>query len=266
MATQTLRQFGIFANRYYWETAILIARNGLARQYRNSFLGMLWTMIQPFTMVMVYTTIMPMIMRVGAGVNYPLYIVVTLPLWAFFSTALIQSGNSILTNGETLKRCMISSTVFPVADLLRVVYTLSISFATMYSVAWLFGYTQLTWHLLLIPLYFIPVLLIMQAACITIAFVAPYIRDVSELVVMGMTITFWLTPVVYMPSNLPPHAMEIMQWNPFYIMMHPLVSLAYQHEVPDVTSVVHLLGLLVVAIVAGFSIFRLCRRNYVYYL
>lgn len=266
MSTATLRQFGVLFNPYYWQTATLIARNGLARQYRNSFLGKFWTMLQPFTMAMVYITIMPMIMKLSSVSNYALYILVSLPLWGFFSNVLLASSQSILANGETLKRCMISSTVFPVADVLRGTYMLGLSFFTMYGAALLFGHTSITWHLLLLPVFFLPVLVIMLSVCIAIAFIAPYIRDVGEFVVMGMTISFWLTPVVYTPATLPPEALAIMQWNPFYIMMHPLQMLAYEHAVPGMASIARLLALMVVAIVAGFSIFRVCRRNYVYYL
>jgi lipopolysaccharide transport system permease protein len=261
-----LRQFGVFFNAYYWQTAVLIARNGLARQYRNSFLGMFWTLLQPLTMVMVYSTIMPMIMRRTGGDNYTLHIVITLPLWAFFSSTLILASQSILSNGETLKRCMISSTVFPVADVLKNTYTLCISFSTMYLVAVLFGKTTLSPVLLLLPLAFLPVLVIMQAVCIGVAFIAPYVRDVGDLIIMAMTIIFWLTPIVYLPATLPPEAMEWMQWNPFYIMMHPMMTIAYDHAIPEAMSIVKLLLLMLVALAAGFSIFRLCRRNYVYYL
>lgn len=266
MSTATLRHFGVFFNPYYWQTAILIARNGLARQYRNSFLGKFWTMLQPFTMAMVYITIMPLIMKLSSASNYPLYILVSLPLWGFFSGILIASSQSILANGETLKRCMISSTVFPIADVLRGTYMLCLSFFTMYASALLFGYTTLTWHLLLLPVFFLPVLITMISVCVAVAFIAPYVRDVGELVVMGMTITFWLTPVIYTPSSLPAYAMNYMQWNPFYIMMHPLQMLAYDHALPDIADIVRLLGLMCIAIVVGFSIFKVCRRNYVYYL
>lgn len=266
MSTATLRQFGVFFNPYYWQTAILIARNGLARQYRNSYLGKLWAMLQPFTMAMVYTIIMPMIMKLSSVSNYALYIIISLPLWSFFSGVMIASSNSILANGETLKRCMISSTVFPVADVLRGTYMLAFSFCTMYAVALMLGYTSITWHMLLMPVFFLPVLIIMLSVCIAIAFIAPYIRDIGELVVMGMTISFWLTPIVYTPAVLPPSAMEIMLWNPFFIMIHPLQMLAYEHIIPDIASILRLLALMCVAIVVGFSIFRVCRRNYVYYL
>lgn len=266
MSTPSLRQFSVFFNPYYWQTAILIARNGLARQYRNSFLGILWTILQPFTMVMVYAFIMPFIMRGAAFSNYLLYIIVSLPVWTYFFSTLVTSSQSILSNGETLKRCMVSSTLFPVADVLRNTYMMSLSFGTMYSVALVLGKATLSYHLLLLPFVFLPVLVIILSAATAIAFIAPYVRDIGELINIVMTITFWLTPVFYSIDTLPPDVAQYVRWNPFYIMLHPIQMLVFGKQIPDVESMLRLLTLMVIAIVVSFSIFRVCRRNYVYYL
>jgi ABC-type polysaccharide/polyol phosphate export permease len=260
----SLKHFGIFFDRYYWQTTVLIARNSLARQYRNSFLGILWTLLQPLTMVLIYTLVMPLIMR-GGMPNYALYIVASFPLWGFFSSCLFGSSVSILSNGETLQRCMISSTVFPIADVLRYTYTYFTSFLTMYAVTIvLIGLPSPA--LLLFPLFFIPVLMIIGALSIAIAFLAPYVRDIGDLILVSLNMTFWLTPIVYSIDILPPWAQHLMHWNPFYIMMHPIQVIVYNRQVPGWTEIAPLMALTLVAITVGFSIFRICRRNYVYYL
>jgi ABC-type polysaccharide/polyol phosphate export permease len=260
----SIRHFGVFFDRYYWQTAVLIARNGLARQYRNSFLGMLWTLFQPLTMVFIYALVMPMIMKSRTD-NYPLYMVVSLPTWSYFSGALFGSSISILNNGETLKRCMVSSTVFAVADVLRFTYTYFISFGTMYIVALLL-FAPLSPTLLLLPVFFLPVLMTIGALCIAIAFLAPYVRDIGDLVLVCLNMMLWLTPVVYPVEILPQWAQDIMQWNPFFILLHPIQMLAYQHVVPGMHEILHLLLVTFIAICVGFGIFSVCRRNYVYYL
>ncbi len=265
MSISAVRQFGIFFDKYYWQTAVLIAKNGLARMYRNSFLGILWTLFQPLTMVMIYATMMPMIMR-SPVTNYSLYVIISLPVWGFFSAALVGSSQSILSNGETLKRCMVSSSVFPIADVLRHSYTFFISFTTIYIVALLLGLTTFDGLILLVPLYFIPILMIIGSIAISIAFIAPYVRDIGELTSVSMMMLFWLTPTVYQISMLPPKAQFWMRFNPFFIMMHPIQMLAYEHVVPSINDLEHLIGLTIISIVFGFFIFRIFRRNYVYYL
>jgi len=252
-------------DRYYWQTAILIARNGLASQYRNSFLGILWTLFQPLTMVIVYTTMMPMILKTPIS-GYTLYVIVSLPIWGFFQACIIGASYSILSNGETLKRCIVSSSVFPIADVLRSAYMFFIAFATIYVLSLLMGIQHLDPLILLVPLYFIPVLIIIGSISISIAFIAPYIRDISELATVAMTVLFWMTPVVYQMDMLPEKAQFFMRLNPFYIMMHPLQMLVYQHTLPGWQEMGYLLALSAFSVVVGFAIFKLCRRNYVYYL
>lgn len=265
MSTVTIRQFGIFFDRYYWQTAVLIAKNGLARLYRNSFLGILWMLFQPLTMVLVYSIIMPMIIK-SPSTNYTLYILVSLPIWTFFSGSIIGASNSILANGETLKRCIVSSSVFPIADILRTTYTLLISFTTMYVMALLLGLAHFSFMLLLIPVYFIPVFIIISSMSTAIAFIAPYIRDVGEFASMSMTVMFWMTPIIYQISMLPPKAQMLMRFNPFFIMINPIQMLAYSHLLPGINETLSLLVLTIISVIIGFAIFRLCRRNYVYYL
>jgi ABC-type polysaccharide/polyol phosphate export permease len=260
-----VHQFQVFFDRYYWQTAVLIARNNLARQYRNSFLGILWTLLQPLTIVCVYIVVMPRIMRFPMP-DYPLYVIVSMPTWNFFISTFFGASQSIISNGETLKRCMVSSTVFPVADVLRNAYTFFLSFAIMYSVALIAGFASLDPIVLLMPLYFIPVLVTVGAVCIAIGFLAPYVRDIGDLTVMSMNMLFWLTPVAYPLEAMPGVLQSWIRWNPFYIMIHPVQILAYAHTLPGMQDMLPLLGLMCVSIAVGFSIYRLCRRNYVYYL
>jgi lipopolysaccharide transport system permease protein len=266
MSVTTLQQFSVFINRYYWHTAVLIARNSLARLYRNSFLGILWTVLQPLTMVMVYATVMPMIARFPSTGNYPLYIIVSLPTWGFISTSLTTSSHSLLSNGPTIMRCMVSSTVFPVADMLRNTYTFFVSFVTMYVMALLLGIASLHPALLLLPLYCIPLVMTLGALSIAIAFIAPYLRDIGDLIGVMMTVLFWLTPVVYPLTALTPRAQALMQWNPLYIMVHPVQMIAFDYVLPGPADMLPLLALTLLSIGFGFFIYRLCRRNYVYYL
>jgi lipopolysaccharide transport system permease protein len=266
MSTAYFRQLAPLFDYHYWYTAVMIAKNSLARLYRNSFLGMIWTVLQPLSMVIVYAAIMPLILRFPKGGNYPLYIIVSLPLWGFCSLSLINSSQSILSNAPTIMRCTLSATVFPVADLLRSTYTFFISFMTMYIVALLLRVTTFSPIVLLGFIYVVPILMTLGALAIAISFIAPYLRDIGDLMTIAMAVLFWLTPVVYPLSALPEHAQQWMQWNPFFILMRPMQMLIYENVVPGTRETFHLLALTITAILVGLAIFRACRRNYVYYL
>ena len=259
-----LREFRRLTDRYYWQTAFMIAQNNITRQYKNSFLGMAWTVLQPLTQVAIFALVMPLIMRFPVQ-NYVLYLIISYPLWNFFAATLIQSSHSILNQAETLKRCVVSSTVFPIADVLKNLYTYLVSFATMYLFCVLF-LAPFDPIVLLLPVYLLPVIAALMALAVAVAFVAPYIRDIGEFTLIGMNVIFWLTPVVYPLEAVPEQVRHWFWLNPFFIMMHPVHELVYYHRLPDAFSTLALLTFSAAAIAAGYAIYRVCRRNYVYYL
>lgn len=261
---QALREFRRFADRYYWLTAYMLAQNSITRQYRNSFLGMAWTVLQPLMQVTIFAIVMPLIMRFPVE-NYVLYLIVSYPLWAFISVTLIQSSNSIINQAETLKRCVVSSTVFPIADVLRNLYTYFISFTTMYAFSLVF-LTPFHSIVLLFPLFLLPIVIIVMAVAVAVAFVAPYIRDIGEFMLIGMNVMFWLTPVIY-PLEAIPESVQGWFWlNPFFVMMHPIHEIIYHHRLPGIGAMLALLALTGLAVAVSYAIYRVCRRNYVYYL
>lgn len=261
---RALKEFRRFSDIYYWKTAYIIAQNAIMRQYRNSFLGMTWTVLQPLMQVMIFAIVMPLIMRFPVE-NYVLYLVISFPLWAFMSMSLVQSSQSIILQAETLKRCIVSSTVFPIADVLKYLYTYLVSFGTMYVFCLLFvvPWDPVLW---LLPFYLLPVIVIVMALSVAISFLAPYIRDIGEVMLVGTNVMFWLTPVVYPIEAVPAEVQGWFWLNPFFIMMHPIHDIVYRQTFPGAGLTLALLALTGATIAASYSVYRLCRRNYVYYL
>ena len=251
-------------DRYFWLTAFIIARNSVMREYQNSFLGVLWTVILPLIQVMIFAIIMPLIMARPVD-NYPLYLVVSFPLWAFISASLVQSCNSIINQAETIKRCMVSSVVFPIADIMKQFYTYMVSFITMYIFCLLFYggfHSVVVW----LPLLLVPVIVSVMAFSIAISYLAPYVRDVGYAMHMLVTLMFWFTPVVY-PLHIIPEQYHWMFWfNPFYILMHPIQQLVFEHTLPSAVDIMALFVVTTISVVGSFFLYRACRRNYVYYL
>jgi lipopolysaccharide transport system permease protein len=259
-----LGEFSILLDRYYLMSVLLIAHNSISRQYRDSILGVVWMLILPLMQVVIYAVIMPLIMRTPVE-NYVLYLVTTFPLWSFIASSLVSSTKSLVTQAETLKRCTVSKTIFPVADVLRQFYTCLVSYFVMLVFAMLWQ-----WHwnpyVLLLPFYLIPVLVSITALSVGISFVAPYVRDVTECIIVGTNIMFWFTPVVYPITMIPAHLQPWFYLNPFYILMRPSYLLGYMGEIPGVADTLMLLGVTTASVAFGYSVYRLCRRNFIYYL
>jgi ABC-type polysaccharide/polyol phosphate export permease len=257
-------EFRRITDRYFWLTAYIIARNSVVREYQNSFLGVVWTVILPLIQVIIFAIIMPLIMAKSV-VNYPLFLVASFPLWAFISGSLVQSCTSIIGQGETIKRCMVSSVIFPISDIMRQFYTYMISFLTMY-VFCLFFYRAFDPVIFWFPLLLPPIIISVMSVSIAISYLAPYIRDVGYLMHMVVNIMFWFTPVVYPLQSVPEKYHWLFWFNPFFILMHPVQQLVMEHKLPDAQDMMGLAIVTSACVFFSFILYRTCRRNYVYYL
>ena len=252
-------------DKYYFLTALIIAANSITRQYRDSFLGVLWTVIQPSTQVIIYAVVFSTIMRFPIE-NYIVYLISGVVLWGFISSSLIGASNALISQADTIKKCMISKTIFPIAEVLRNLYTYIVSFLIMYIVILLFTSHEIRISMILFPVYLGAIVIVLSSLSIALAFLTPYIRDVGDFVNIALNISFWLTPIVYPIEMMPEDKRFLFEFNPFYILVRPIITIIYNNQIPSMYQTFTLALLVLVSIIVSYIIYRLCRRNFVYYL
>ena len=94
----------------------------------------------------------------------------------------------------------------------------------------------------------------------------PVVRDIGEAVLVAMNVMLWFSAVPYPINVIPEQWRSLMEWNPFYILLHPTIMLAYEGVLPDAMSMIKVLVLMLISTVFGYTFYRLCRRNFIYYL
>ena len=72
-------------------------------KYKGSWLGVLWTFLNPLLMLAVYSFVFPYILRVNVE-NYTIFMIVALIPWNFFTTAIQMGTGSVVANGNILKK------------------------------------------------------------------------------------------------------------------------------------------------------------------
>jgi len=252
-------------DRYYFETVFVIARNALERQYRTSFLGIGWMVVIPAMQVAIFALIMPVIRNTPHQSDYVLYLVSTFPLWGFIVGSLLKATTTLIVEAETIKRSLVSTTVFPLSAVLQQFYSFLVSFVVMLIIwAALSG----SWHasVLLVPLYLVPVLIAVGAMAVALAFLTPYVHDMPDVVQVAASVLFWLTPVVYPIASVPAAARGWYSLNPIYVLMRPISELTYAGTLPSLADTAGSLAVTAIAVAVGFVVHRRCGRNFVYYL
>lgn len=187
-------------------------------KYRNSLLGVAWTILQPLAMIIVYTVIFSQVMRaklpgVESLFGYSIYLCAGVITWGFFSEVVSRAQNMFIDNANLLKKLSFPRLCLPVTLVLNASLNFSIIFGLFTLFLLISGQFPGWVFLALFPVLLLQVLFAIGLG-ITLGVLNVFFRDVGQLFTVALQFWFWLTPIVYPPSILPAAVQPLMQLNP----------------------------------------------------
>jgi len=192
--------------RYRHLVRTLVERD-LRVRYKNSVLGIAWTMINPLLQVFVLTVALEYILGTGPK-NLSAYIFcATLP-WAFFQTAILDSSTSILAKLPLLKKVYFPREIPLIATVCQNFVQFLISLAIFMVYRW--ALTPLLFHgatwppaeILLLPWLIAILFLFTLGAAFFVATANVFYEDVKFIISAGMGLLFYLLPIIYFAENV----------------------------------------------------------------
>jgi lipopolysaccharide transport system permease protein len=193
----------------------LISRAVQAR-FRGSALGLLWAVLNPILMLLVYTLVFAIILQgrwegQGSTFFFAMNIFCGLIVYGIFSETVGTASTQILSNPSYVKKI-----VFPLETLPISVLGASL-ILNLFSLAILLVCTQffvhsLSIHLVALPIVWIPLLALTAGLSWIVASIGVYIRDVQQIVAILLQILFYLCPIVYPISRIPPSVLAWYKW------------------------------------------------------
>ncbi|WP_410014379.1 ABC transporter permease [Sodalis sp. C49] len=229
-------------------------------RYKTSMLGGIWLVIQPLSMIVVYTVIFSTVMKAKlVGVNgtfaYSIYLCTGILLWGLFSEVVSRSMSVLIDNANLLKKLSFPRICLP----LIVVNIALLNFIIIFAMFILFlvfsgNFPGIVFFSI------IPVLFIMLSFSIglgmTLGILNVFFRDVGQLMGILLQFWFWFTPIVYPVSILPVWAKEIIAYNPMAAVIGAGQSIMINKTVPDWTTLVPAIILSIVFLFVGLVLFR----------
>jgi len=174
--------------------ALLVVRE-LKVRYKRSVFGLMWTMLNPLLLMVVYaivfSTIMPAAMH-----NFAIFLLAGLLPWIFFSTALMQGLWSVLGNQELIRKVRLPQAVFPlsVVGSNLVNFTLSLIPLFLMMLALRQPFTP---ALLFLPVGMLVLTLFTSGVTLLFATSTVFFRDVRHLTEVLLQMLMYLSPVLY---------------------------------------------------------------------
>ena len=194
--------FKVFKNLYnYRELLNTNVKKEIRGKYKNSFLGVLWSFLNPLLQIAVYAIVFPLILK-NTQENYVIFLCCGLIPWTFFATAISRSAFTMIENGNILKKVYFPREILPIS----VVTSEAVNFviSTIIIMAFvLFGGLGLTKYVIYYPIVLIAQYIITLAISLIISSVTVYFRDLQHLVGVALQLLFYATPIVYASETIP---------------------------------------------------------------
>lgn len=191
----------------------LIWRN-LKIRYKQTVLGALWAVLQPFMTMVVFSIFFGELARIPSGdVPYPIFAYTALVIWTYFSTALTQASNSLVEHERMITKVYFPRLLLPLSSTLSGLVDFAIAFAILVGMMLWFGIVP-TAAIVATPLFVLLAVMTSFGVGLWLAALNVQYRDVRY--VLGFLVQFWLfaTPVAYSSDLVPDRFQAIYGLNP----------------------------------------------------
>ncbi len=203
--------------RYRGLIQTLVARELKAR-YRGSVLGFFWSFFNPLLLLLVYTLVFSVILPGFRGVDlepYALFLFCGLLPWTWFSSAVLESSQSLISSGNLIKKVLFPAEILPIVSVISNMF--HFFFALPILALFLLFYAR---PLNVIELVWFPVVVIIQlvltlALGLGLSALTVHFRDLRDILGNLLTLLFFATPIIYPMTELPGTMKTFMDFNPF---------------------------------------------------
>ena len=164
-------------------------------KYKGSWLGVLWTFLNPLLMLAVYAFVFPYILRVNVD-NYTIFMIVALIPWNFFTTAIQSGTGSVVANGNILKKVYFPREIIPIS----ITTSQSVNFlitCIIMAVFIIFSGVGFSVHALLFPLLVLIQYILILGLTFILSALTVFVRDIDHFVSVILMLGFYATPIVY---------------------------------------------------------------------
>lgn len=204
-------------------------------RYKNSVLGVLWSLMNPLLMMMVFTVVFTVMapVRSASVQNFPVFMLCGLLPWNFFTASVMGSTVSIVVNAPLLKKVYFPREVLPISMVLANLVNFLIALLVLFAMILLF-HLPLTIWLLYLPLIILIQLIFTLGIGFFLATVNVFYRDTQQIMDVLMLAWFFVTPIFY-PIDILPRSYQLFGfsldvWRLAYIL-NPMASLIANYRV-----------------------------------
>jgi lipopolysaccharide transport system permease protein len=258
------------AERQYWqdlwryrELFYFLAWRDILVRYKQTAIGIAWALIRPFVTMVVFSIVFGNFAKLPSeGVPYPILVFSAMLPWQFFSNALSECSNSLITNSNLISKVYFPRLIVPVSSIVVSFVDFMVSGIILLGLMAYYAYVP-SWRILMLPVFIAIAFAASIGAGLFFASLNVKYRDFRFIVPFVVQVGFYISPVGYSSSLVP-------EKYRFLYSLNPMVGVidGFRWSILGGASKLYLpgfalsLGLVLLMLVIGIVYFRKMERTF----
>ena len=207
---------------------LTLVRRDLEAQYKGSILGNLWPLLNQLSQLLIYTYVFSIVLKVklnlqgfpeNSNITFGVWLFAGLLPWTAFTTGLTKAAVSVMGQPNLVKKVVFPLGLLPLVPILSVFIESSLGLIALITIVAVSS-QKLHATLWLLPLIWLPQLLLTAGFGYLAAGLTVFLRDIPQSLGVILNLWFYLTPIVY-PATVIPE-----QWRVWILWLNPLAAIA----------------------------------------
>lgn len=208
-------------------------------RYQGSVLGLAWSLLKPLFLFAILYTVFGLFLRIGGDIpHFPVYLLLGIVLWTFFTEATNQGLKAIINNGDLIRKINFPKYIIIFSNTISALINLGFNLLVVLFFVWLNG-VDLHWHAFLLPLVIVELYVFSLALAFFLSAAYVKFRDIGYLWEVLLQGAFYGTPILYpigLVVGINEFAAKVLMLNPMaqiiqdarYLLITPETVTVYQ--------------------------------------
>lgn len=251
--------------REHGDLLLTLSLHRVKVRYTQSRLGILWAVLQPLAMMLVFTLMFSVLRSAPAGdAPFPLFAYSALIPWTMFANGIANAASALTSHASLLTKATFPREILPLTYVVAAVVDLALASLLLGVLMIWFGTALTSTALWAVPAILLLILFLLGLGLFLSALQVRY-RDVA--LAMPVLIQIWLfaTPVIYpletVRATLPPSLYALYVLNPMAGIVDTFRRGVVLHQGPDVTALATTAVLTLVLLPASYVYFKYTERT-----
>jgi lipopolysaccharide transport system permease protein len=229
-------------------------------RYKRSVLGIIWSLLNPLMQLLILSLIFRIVLPLDIP-NYNTFLFTGLLVWTWFQTSLYAATGAIVDNRELIRRPGFPAGILPVVTVATNFIHFLLALPILLAFLVISG-IPLSSALLALPFLFVVQFLFTLSLVYFIAPIHVRFRDTQYLLGIVLLLGFYLSPVFYEASAIPPRYQYIYRLNPMVTLIESYRTVLMQGRMPGIYSLLLLVIISMAFMAIGYGIFNRARSHF----